>query len=249
MSLNYRLIIKYDGTRYNGWQKQGNTTNTIQGKIEDVLSKMCGESIEIAGSGRTDAGVHALAQVANFKADTSLNVQEIKEYLNKYLPEDIAVTAVDIVSERFHSRLCDKKKTYLYRIYTGDSKPVFDKKYVCISEENMQNLDIEAMKKAAEFLIGSHDFKSFCGNRHMKKSTIRKIFSIEFCEKEDELCIYFCGSGFLQNMVRLLTGTLIDVGTHKINPDDMKTILAGKDKSLAGSMAPAKGLTLLNVEY
>ncbi len=249
MISNYRLIIKYDGTRYNGWQRQGTTANTIQGKLEDVISRMCGERIEIAGSGRTDAGVHAIGQVANFKADINMSVQEIKEYLNEYLPEDIAVTSVKIVSERFHSRLSAKKKTYMYRIYTGADKPVFDKRYVYVSEEMNITLDIDAMERATEYLIGVHDFKSFCGNKHMKKSTIRQIYSIEFCEKEDELCIYFCGSGFLQNMVRIITGTLIEVGEKKINPEDMKTILDGKDRQLAGVMAPAKGLTLMEVEY
>lgn len=249
MILNYRLLVKYDGTRYNGWQRQGATDNTIQGKLEDVISKMCGTHIEITGSGRTDAGVHAMGQVANFRADTDLSVEEIKVYLNRYLPEDIAVTKVSIASERFHSRFCAKKKTYLYRIYTGDNKPVFDKRYVYVPEDLVRELDITAMKKAAQHLVGVHDFKSFCGNKHMKKSTVREICSIDFCEKEDELCIYFCGNGFLQNMVRILTGTLIDVGVHKISPEDMQTILSGRDRSLAGGMAPAKGLTLLEVEY
>ena len=249
MILNYRLIIKYDGTKYNGWQKQGNTANTIQGKIEDVISKMCGVHIEIAGSGRTDAGVHAIGQVANFKADIQMSVQEIKDYLNRYLPEDIAVTEVRIAPERFHSRLSAKKKTYLYRIYTGDDKPVFDKRYVHVPEDMAGHLDIPAMKRAAEYIIGEHDFKSFCGNKHMKKSTVREIYSIDFCEGADELCIYFCGNGFLQNMVRIITGTLIDVGVHRTSPDDMQFILAGRDRSLAGRMAPAKGLTLLEVEY
>lgn len=249
MILNYRLLVKYDGTRYNGWQRQGATDNTIQGKLEDIISKMCGTHIEITGSGRTDAGVHAMGQVANFRADTDLSVEEIKAYLNRYLPEDIAVTKVSIASERFHSRFCAKKKTYLYRIYIGDDKPVFDKRYVYVPEETVKRLDISAMREAAEHLVGVHDFKSFCGNKHMKKSTVREIYSIDFCEKDDELCIYFCGNGFLQNMVRIITGTLIDVGMEMISPDDMQTILAGRDRSLAGGMAPAKGLTLLEVEY
>lgn len=249
MLLNYRLLIKYDGTRYNGWQRQGATDNTIQGKLEDVISKMCGTHIEITGSGRTDAGVHAIGQVANFKADTDLSVEEIKDYLNRYLPEDIAVSKVSIASERFHSRFCAKKKTYLYRIYIGNDKPVFDKRYVYVLEDMYGVLDISAMEKAAEHIIGVHDFKSFCGNKHMKKSAVREIYSIDFCEKDDELYIYFCGNGFLQNMVRIITGTLIDAGMHKIAPDAVKTILESRDRRLAGGLAPAKGLTLLEVEY
>lgn len=246
---NYRMIIKYDGTRYNGWQKQGNTPNTIQGKLEEVLSVMCGAEIEVAGSGRTDAGVHALGQVANFKADISHTPQAVKDYLNKYLPEDIAVTSVDVVSERFHSRLNAKDKTYMYRIYTGDSKPVFDKKYMLVREKEGNMLDVSAMKAAAKYLVGEHDFKSFCGNKHMKKSTVREIYDIRFEEKADELIIYFTGSGFLQNMVRIMTGTLIEVGEGKTASEKMAEILAAKDREAAGGMAPAKGLSLLEVRY
>ena len=212
MNTNFRLTLKYDGTRYNGWQRQGNTANTIQGRLEDVLGKMCGTDVELAGSGRTDAGVHAMAQTANFKADIDMTPEDVKAYLNRYLPEDIAVTDVDIMPERFHSRLNARKKTYLYRIYTGDSKPVFDRKYIFVPDEARRGLDVAAMKKAAGYLLGEHDFRSFCGNKNMKKSTVREIYSIDFATENDELKIYFTGNGFLQNMVRIITGTLLEIG-------------------------------------
>lgn len=249
MIKNYRLTIKYDGTRYNGWQRQGNTTNTIQGKIEDVLAVMCGVRVELAGSGRTDAGVHALAQTANFRADINMNPEEVKLYLNKYLPEDIAVVSAELASEHFHSRLNAREKTYLYRIYTGKDKPVFQRRYLYIPSEEDTRLDIGSMKQAADYLIGEHDFKSFCGNKNMKKSTVRKIYDIRFEDKADELDIYFTGSGFLQNMVRIVTGTLLDVEKGRIKPEDMQKILLAKDRSSAGGMAPAKGLILIEVKY
>lgn len=249
MVKNYRLTIKYDGTRYNGWQRQGNTPDTVQGKIEDVLSIMCGVRTELAGSGRTDAGVHALGQVANFKADIDMNPEEVKAYLNKYLPEDIAVTAAEIVPERFHSRLNAKEKTYLYRIYTGSDKPVFERRYLFVPDAMERELNIPDMKLAAGYLIGEHDFKSFCGNKNMKKTTVRIIYSISFEEKPDELDIYFTGNGFLQNMVRIIAGTLLDVGRERIKPDDMQKILLEKDRRSAGGLAPARGLTLMEVRY
>ena len=249
MIKNYRLTIKYDGTRYNGWQRQGNTPDTIQGKIEAVLAVMCKEQVELAGSGRTDAGVHALEQTANFKADIDMKPEEVKSYLNKYLPEDIAVVTADTVSERFHSRLNAKEKTYLYRIYTGKDKPVFDRRYLFVPGEEDKELNIENMKQAADYLIGEHDFKSFCGNKSMKKSTVRRIHEIRFEKKTDELDIFFTGNGFLQNMVRIITGTLLDVGKGCIKPDDMQKILLAKDRSSASGMAPAKGLTLVEVRY
>ena len=249
MNTNFRLTIKYDGTRYNGWQRQGNTANTIQGRLEDVLGKMCGTDVELAGSGRTDAGVHAMAQTANFKADIDMTPEDVKAYLNRYLPEDIAVTDVDIVPERFHSRLNARKKTYLYRIYTGDSKPVFDRKYIFVPDEARRKLDVNAMKAAAGYLLGEHDFRSFCGNKNMKKSTVREIYSIDFAIENDELKIYFTGNGFLQNMVRIITGTLLEIGEGRLKPDDMKKILESRDRSQAAGMAPACGLTLLRVDY
>lgn len=244
--INYKMILQYDGSRYSGWQVQGNTEQTIQGKLQSVLEKMTGEEIEIHGSGRTDAGVHAMGQVANFKLQSAYEPEEIKRYCNQYLPEDIVVLEVSEVPLRFHSRLNAIKKTYCYRIFLGEKPDVFRRKYVTPVAEN---LDINKMKAAAEVLIGTHDFTSFCGNRHFKKSAVRTIYEIRLEEKTDELDIYFTGNGFLQNMVRILTGTLLEVGTGKQEVCEMKEILEGRNRSLAGTMAAAKGLVLVNVEY
>lgn len=243
---NYKMILQYDGSRYSGWQVQGNTEQTIQGKLQSVLEKMTGEEIEIHGSGRTDAGVHAMGQVANFKLQSAYEPEEIKRYCNQYLPEDIGVLEVSEVPLRFHSRLNAIKKTYCYRIFLGEKPDVFRRKYVTPVAEN---LDINKMKAAAEVLLGTHDFTSFCGNRHFKKSAVRTIYEIRIEEKTDELDIYFTGNGFLQNMVRILTGTLLEVGTGKREVCEMKEILEGRNRSLAGTMAAAKGLVLVNVEY
>lgn len=245
---NYKMILQYDGTRYRGWQKQGNTTQTIQGKLESVLEKMTGESVEVQGSGRTDAGVHALAQVANvkIKQNNAWSSDAILEYLNRYLPEDIAVLSVEPVQERFHSRLSAIEKTYCYRIETAKIKNVFQRKYVYHLPEV---LDIEAMRDAAGILTGTHDFISFCGNKHMKKSTVRTIRSIQIEQVGSELHITVAGNGFLQNMVRILAGTLVEVGEHKRSAAEMERILEAKDRQCAGRMLPPEGLSLVEVRY
>ena len=244
--INYKMILQYDGSRYSGWQVQGNTEQTIQGKLQSVLEKMTGEEIEIHGSGRTDAGVHAMGQVANFKLQSAYEPEEIKRYCNQYLPEDIVVLEVSEVPLRFHSRLNAVKKTYCYRIFLGEKPDVFRRKYVTPVAEN---LNINKMKAAAEVLLGTHDFTSFCGNRHFKKSAVRTIYEIRIEEKKDELDISFTGNGFLQNMVRILTGTLVELGTGQREGREMNGLVEGRNRSLAGPMAAAKGLVLINVEY
>lgn len=244
--MNYRMDIQYDGTRYGGWQKQKDTDNTIQGKIEDVLGRMCKNPVSIQGAGRTDAGVHARGQVANVFLDTDKTCEEICSYLNQYLPEDIEITRVTKVEERFHSRLNAKEKVYQYRVVTGVHKNVFERKYQCPLHEN---LDVDAMKKATGYLEGTHDFKSFCSNKKMKKSSVRTIFRIEIEDAGQEVKFTFTGNGFLYNMVRILTGTLIEVGRGDRRPEEMPRILEGCDRSLAGFTAPARGLTLLEVRY
>ena len=177
MSQNYKMIIQYEGTRYDGWQKQGNTENTIQGRLEKVLERMAGCPVEVHGSGRTDAGVHAMGQVANFHLPDGCrpDAEWIRTYLNQYLPDDIAITELIMVPERFHSRLSAVKKIYTYQIETGTKKNVFSRR-TCYGLG--QALDITAMQKAAELLCGTHDYKSFCGNKKMKKSTVRTIYRI-----------------------------------------------------------------------
>lgn len=243
--MNYRLLIQYDGSRYDGWQRLKSSGNTIQGKIEDVLGKMAGVPVEIIGVSRTDAGVHAKGQVANVHLPKRYSENEIKEYLNQYLPDDIAIIEVKTVSDRFHSRLNAGDKTYLYRISTSTDKHVFERKY--IYELNLP-LDMQAMKKAASYLVGEHDFQCFCAKK-MKKSSIRQLDKIEFSEKNGILDITYRGNGFLYHMVRILTGTLIEVGLHKRTPESMVELFAAKERSQAGYLVPAKGLCLMEVTY
>lgn len=248
---NYKFLIQYDGTRYDGWQKQGNTGQTIQGRLEAVLEKMCGcpeGGIEVHGSGRTDAGVHARGQVANAHMDTPLSCGEIMDYLNRYLPADIAVADVEEVDGRFHSRLNAVAKTYCYRIYTGDAKPVFDRNFIWVPEKKLP-LSVLDMERAARFLEGEHDFKSFCANKRMKKSTVRRIDSLRVEQEKEELHITATGNGFLYNMVRILAGTLYEVGTGARRPEEMEQILKAGDRQAAGMLAPAKGLVLEKVYY
>lgn len=244
--MNYKMILQYDGTRYNGWQKQGNTDNTIQGKLETLLSRIAGEMVEVHGAGRTDAGVHAAGQVVNAKFHTELSDEELLQMINHYLPEDIEVTSLTRMLERFHSRLNAVDKTYEYRIVLDGKKHVFERKYVYFPEAP---LDVEKMKEASKAFIGTHDFKSFCANKRMKKSTVRTITGIDFREKDGILTISYTGTGFLYHMVRILTGTLIEAGMGKRDIASMAEILEAKDRECAGFLAPACGLLLKEVRY
>ena len=243
---NIKIIIEYDGSRYKGFQRLKDNENTIQGKIESVLSKMLDEHIEIIGSGRTDMGVHAYNQVANFKTSSTISVKKISDYLYKYLPEDIVVKEVKEVSDRFHSRYNAKQKVYLYKINNAKHHDVFLRKY---STHIDKPLDIELMKKASECLIGEHDFTSFASSKSKKKSNVRNIHSITINKNKDVIDIYVEGNGFLYNMVRIIVGALIDVGLHKKTPKDIKVMLEAKDRSKASDTAPAKGLYLYSVKY
>lgn len=240
------MTITYDGTRYSGWEAKPDNEMTIQGKLENVLSKMAGEPVKVIGAGRTDAGVHAKGMVANVHIDCDMSAREVMRYVNEYLPEDIAVMEVVEASERFHSRYNAVGKTYCYTCYSGDSKPVFDRKYVYVLDKQP---DIKKMRQAAAYLIGSHDFASFCGNSKMKKSTVREIDSIDIISKNGNITMTFHGNGFLQHMVRIITGTLLEVGFGKRCPESIKELLEIKDRSKAGFTAPAKGLCLISVDY
>lgn len=246
MKQNYKLIISYDGTRYYGWEKQNKTDLTIQGKIESVLTQMIGEPVEIIGAGRTDAGVHARGMVANFTTNEYRNPKDIRDYCNKYLPDDICITEVHEASNRFHSRYNAVGKTYCYTCYIGPLKPVFDKKYVYYLNKTP---DVQLMKQAAKHLIGTHDFASFCSNTRMKKSTTRTIDRIDIEHKGAYITFTYHGNGFLQHMIRILTGTLLESGYGKISPDSIPDILATKHRPAAGPTAPACGLCLIEVDY
>lgn len=244
--MNYKLLLQYDGTKLNGWQKQGNTDNTVQGKLEAILKRAYGSDIEVHGSGRTDAGVHALGQVANFHAPPLYPAEKIRAVLNEYLSKDIRVLSVESADERFHARLSAKGKTYEYRIDNGKVANVFSRRYTMREEEP---LDLTAMRKAVEYFKGTHDFKSFCANKRMKKSTVRTISAITIEAREGIVFIRYTGNGFLYNMVRILTGTLIEVGRGKRSLEDMQRILEAMDRGAAGFTAPAQGLFLINVTY
>ena len=248
MKKNIKLILEYDGSRFDGWQKQGNTDNTIQGRLEAILYKWTGVETEVHGSGRTDAGVHAKGQTANFHIDEKIcgSAEEAKTYLNRYLPEDICVLSAEEVPERFHSRLNAVKKTYAYVVETAEKKQVFERKYVYGRGEK---LDVQAMKAAAKALEGEHDFKSFCSNKKMKKSTVRRLDSIEILEQGTKVIFVYTGNGFLYNMVRILTGTLLEVGLGKKKSGDMEQILSALNREAAGMTAPPEGLFLVRVEY
>lgn len=245
----YCLTLQYDGSRYNGWQRQGNTSNTIQEKLETLLGRLYGMPVEIAGSGRTDAGVHALGQTASFRIPDKgkrYECNELARLLNQYLPEDIRAIACTQKDERFHARLLAKKKIYEYRIDTGETADVFQRRYALHLPDA---LDLQAMKQAAGYLTGTHDFKSFCSNKRMKKSSVRTIYSIDLLREGKILTLRYCGDGFLYHMVRILTGTLIEVGLGQRDPDDMGRILKALDRTQAGYTVPPQGLFLVSVSY
>lgn len=245
MKKTYKLTIAYDGTRYYGWEHQPGR-DTVQGKLEGVLERMTGEFVDVVGAGRTDAGVHARAMAAHAVFESSMTEEEIRDYMNRYLPEDIAVRDVNIASDRFHARYKAVGKTYCYTCFDGPVKPVFDRKYVTILKDSP---DVAAMQRAAAFLEGKRDFASFCGNPRMKKSTVRVVDNIEITKKSGYIRFTFHGTGFLQNMVRILVGTLLEVGYGHMEPERVKEILAARDRKLAGPTAPPQGLCLIKVDY
>lgn len=242
---NYKLIIEYDGSRYYGWQRQPGQ-NTIQGKVENILSILCGKEIEVIGAGRTDAGVHARGMAANAFMDTPLSAEEIRDYLNRYLPDDIAVREVREASPRFHARYNAIGKTYRYTCFDGPVKSVFDRKYYTPLCEAP---DLERMRRAARILEGEHDFRNFCVNPRMKKSTVRRVDRIDIEREGDYLLFTVHGTGFLQNMVRIMVGTLLEVGFGRMEPEQIREALEARERQKAGPTAPAQGLCLLSVDY
>ncbi|AQM60353.1 tRNA pseudouridine(38-40) synthase TruA [Clostridium baratii] len=246
---NLKLTLQYDGTRYKGFQKQnqkGSNIATIQGKLENVLSKMTSEDIQVIGCGRTDSGVHADNYIANFKTNSTLTREDILKYLNEYLPEDIVIKNIKDVSDRFHARYNVLNKTYVYTIDNNSYRDVFLKKYAYHVEEK---LDLEKMIEASKILVGTHDFESFTSLKNKKKSTIRTINYIDIKEDSNIIKIEVNGNSFMLNMVRIIVGTLVEVGLSKIKAKDIEKILEGKDRSLSGHRAPANGLCLKELNY
>ena len=242
---NLRLDLCYDGTRYRGWQRLAGVENTIQGKLEQTLSRILGEEIEISGSGRTDAGAHALGQVANFHCESTMDSREILSQLRRYLPEDIGVYSCMEVQPRFHARLNAKTKTYRYRIWNSEAPCVFDRRYVTVLTEK---LNLTAMQKAASLLEGEHDFSAFCAAKSKKKSTVRQVYHIDIQRCGEELQLTFNGNGFLYNMVRIMVGTLIEVGLGLRTPESVSELF-GASRATAGRLMPAQALCLMEVTY
>jgi tRNA pseudouridine38-40 synthase len=243
---NYQLMIQYDGGRYKGWQRLGNEQQTIQGKIENVLSELVGKKIEIIGCSRTDAGVHALTQVANFKTKENLTEEEIKKYLNYYLPQDICIKSVRLVDENFHARYNAKDKTYLYKIWNHQEGNPFIRKYCTHVRET---LDIEKMKKAGQFFIGQHDFTAFSNAKSKKKSMVREIYRIDIGTNDGLIEIRVQGNGFLHNMVRKMVGILIEVGLGEVEAEGIPKIIQLKQRKEVGRIAEACGLYLEKITF
>ena len=242
---NIRLQICYDGTRYKGWQRLNGVEQTIQGKLEQTLAKILGDEIEISGSGRTDAGAHAMGQVANFHCESQMPCEEILSGLRRYLPEDIGIESCQEASPRFHARLNCRSKTYRYRIWNSEKPCVFKRRFVYVMPEA---LDVDKMRQASRYLLGEHDFSAFCANKKMKKSTVRRMDDITITREGEELILSFTGDGFLYNMVRIMVGTLIEVGMNKRDADSIPTLFGGKRED-AGYLVPAQGLCLMEVNY
>lgn len=243
---NYCLTIQYDGSRYKGWQRLGKAENTIQGKIEQVLTQFAGQEIEIIGCSRTDAGVHALAQIANFKLKEYKSKDQIKKYLNQYLPQDICVINVTSVPDNFHARYNAKSKTYQYKIWNKDHSNPFMRKY---SMQVKEGLNITLMKEASRHFLGEHDFTAFSNAKSKKKSMVRNIHSVCIVEENGFIIIRISGDGFLYNMVRWMVGTLIEVGLGNLRGDQIPDIIAAKERDKTGNLAEACGLYLENIDY
>ncbi len=242
---NIRLDICYDGTRYQGWQRLKGVEGTIQGKLEQTLSRILGEAIAVSGSGRTDAGAHALGQVANFHCESNMDCGEILSQLRRYLPGDIGIYSCQEASPRFHARLNAVRKTYRYRVWNSDAPCVFDRKQVYVLPEA---LDLDAMNRAAAYFLGAHEYSAFNANKHMKKSTLRRIDAVEIRRTGEEIQFLFTGNGFLYNMVRIMVGTLIEVGRGDRAADSIPALFGAKRED-AGFLVPAQGLCLMEVEY
>ncbi len=242
---NVRLDICYDGSRYRGWQRLSSTDNTIQQKLETALSRILDEPIELTASGRTDAGTHAIGQVANFHCNNGMTCDEILSQLRRYLPEDIGIYSCRNVSERFHARLNAKTKTYRYRVWNTEKPCVFERKYVYVDP---RAVDISKIRQAAELFLGQHDFSAFCANKNMKKSTVRYIHCLNIEKSGDELVFTVTGNGFLHHMVRIIVGTLLEVGRGERTADSIQDLFGGK-RSEAGELIPACGLCLMEVIY
>lgn len=240
-----RMVVAYDGTGYHGWQQQDNGI-TIESELNRCLSELLGEDIRVIGASRTDAGVHALGNVAVFDTESRIPAEKISYALNQRLPEDIRIQKSEETAADWHPRRRGSRKTYEYRIYRGEFPMPVKRLY---SYFTYNSLDVERMREAAAFLEGEHDFKSFCQTGAQVESTVRTVYSLRIEEQGADLVLRICGNGFLYNMVRIIAGTLMEVGQGKREPQSMPDILKACSRSAAGPTAPAHGLTLIGYEY
>lgn len=240
-----RLIVAYDGTNYHGWQVQKNGI-TIESELNRCLTELLQEPIEVIGASRTDAGVHAMGNVAVFDTCSRMPAEKISYALNQRLPEDIRIQKSEEVDADWHPRYCDSRKTYEYRIYRGEFPMPLKRLYAL---HIYYNVDLEKMREAAKCFVGEHDFKSFCQVGAQVKSTVRTVYDVSIIEEGADLVIRVTGGGFLYNMVRIMAGTLLEVGKGKIEPGQIPEIIQAKDREAAGPTAPAHGLTLIKYEF
>lgn len=241
----YKLTVAYDGTDYCGFQVQPNGA-TIQGELMKAARDLFGDDVTVTGASRTDSGVHALGQIVVLRGDKVVAESKLPLALNIRLPETIAVVGCDIVAEDWHPRYQKHRKTYCYKVYNGSYQYPFDKKdsYHC-----RRTLDIPKMREASMQLVGTHDFESYSSVKKSVEDTVRTIYNLEIREEEGMLSIYITGSGFLYNMVRIIVGTLLEVGYGRRDLESIRNSLLTRDRSLTGITALAKGLTLVNIDY
>ena len=240
-----KLVVAYDGTDYCGFQVQNNGP-TIEGELNRVLSELFGEEIRVIGASRTDSGVHAYCNVAVFDTEARMPAEKMIYAINQRLPEDIRVQSSCEVASDFHPRHTDSRKTYEYRIYNTHVQNPMKRRYALW---NYHNLDVDKMKEAAAYLVGEHDFKSFCSADSQVESTVRTIYDLSVTQNGEDIVIRVCGNGFLYNMVRIIAGTLLEAGKGKIEPNEMERILNALDRQAAGPTAPAHGLTLVKYDF
>lgn len=242
---NIKLIIEYDGKKFGGWQKQPTKLN-IQGEIEQAIKEITGEDVELIASGRTDSGVHSLGQVANFKTNSNIEIEKVAIAINSKLKKSIVIKKAEEVSEDFHARYSCKGKKYRYIINNSQQGTAIYRDLEC---HIPQKLDVEKMRKAIKYFEGEHDFKGFKASGTSSKNTIRTIYKAEIKQEGERIIIELTGSGFMYNMVRIIAGTIVDVGLRRINPEEIPRIINLKDRNKAGKTLPAHGLYIVEVYY
>ena len=241
----YRLTLAYDGTRYRGWQRLPSGAPTVQASVERALSELFGREILVSGSGRTDAGVHAEMQVVSFTAPERPAEAALAQ-LRRRLPEDIGALSLEYAAQRFHARLCATEKTYVYRVWNSAAPDVFERRY---RVQMPQKLDLAAMREAAALMTGTHDFLAFCANKQFKKSSVRTLRRLDIETDGAEVRFVLTADGFLYHMVRILVGTLLEIGMGRRAAASVPEIFASRRRETAGETAPAKGLCLKEVRY